>query len=294
MIAVAVTFDLPGRLRDKWFPKDLETVEQAHKQQTNAPSPKRSLEQLTERVPVDEPSEPARDMPPIEAKKNYPSQADEKSQKALIDKKIQEPVNWELMLLDLTKKTQVVPLIEYESKGVKYPIVRIIALKNIEEAYQLSSQDGLIEKGGELSISFTSIPNARLRFSLDRMGARIVLRIEAQMKLWAKKPMPFTIKKIKTEAFRTRRRADQFFVTLSALRSEKTSLEAWLNAPVAKSLQARGEAKLRVTVIGNNIKQMEGQSEAVKNEVQIVNGLEKLSQQLHKTAQLQFLVVDEE
>ncbi|MCH8841290.1 MAG: hypothetical protein IH831_11595 [Planctomycetes bacterium] len=170
--------------------------------------------------------------------------------------------------------------------------VRVIALRKLEEKVELAPADGLVATDDDLQILFPEYPRARILVRTDKIGQGIFLVVEPQMALWADKPMPYTLKKIKSEAFKTRRAADEFFASLAAAEAEFHRLENWLNTARNIPLDDFNEGKFRLKELDVLVKQMKGRVEKVNQGVQQINALEQLARLLHDRAILQFAVAD--
>jgi hypothetical protein len=195
-------------------------------------------------------------------------------------------------VLKLVKKQMRIPIVEAPAEGNSTPRVRVIALREVEAKVELQPADGIVGDD-ELQIVFPDCPRARILVRVDKIGQRIFLVIEPQMALWADQPMPYTLKKIKSEAHKTRQAAEEFFVRLAAAEEEKASLEAWIQPGTGiKPLADVQRANKRIAVLKALIEQMNGQVEAVKLGVEQVDELQRLADLLHDQAKLQFETVD--
>ncbi len=194
--------------------------------------------------------------------------------------------------LRLDRKLMKIPLEELAVGETLVGRVRVIALRGLKEKFELMPEDGLVGADADLQILFPEYSQARILVRTDKIGHRIFLIVEPQMALWADEPMPYTVNKIKSEAYKTRRAADEFFVSLAANKAELPKLVNWLNAARNIPLADFNRGKLRVKKLEGIIKQMEGRVDEVSQGVQQVNALEQLALALHNQAVLQFEVVD--
>jgi hypothetical protein len=194
------------------------------------------------------------------------------------------------LVLQLDKKQMKIPIAELPDAQQAPPRVRVVDLRGVEEEVQLVPTDGVV--GAELQLLFPGHPRARILVRTDKSGDRLLLVVEPQMALWAEQPMPFTLKRIKSEAHQKRRAGDEFFATLAADKANRTALENWLNNARGIPLDAYKRGKARYEALESSVHQREGQVETVRKDVQEIDALEHLAGQLHAQAKLWFEVVD--
>jgi len=325
IVAVGLMFDVPQKIRGKWLQNPQASVSEQPTHASSDSARDTSLERQSANMPLSQRdprsqsgesnqlgSQSHSTLRPqnqelVQANVRFRERAELPSDSVLPDgsstqdsqpafprtKTGETIIDSKLVTLDLNSKQQRIPLVDGgASAKTKYPTVRIIGLKNLETPHKITPVEARISKDGEALIHFTDIPNARIRVTVVRVGARIVLAIEPQMSLWADEPMPLMLKKIKKEALVTKQNANQFMQSSLDLSEEKASLEAWSSALVVKTVEARGQARLRVKRLAVELKQRESRVPGVQKEVQIVNDLEALALRLHKKAQLEYVVVD--
>jgi hypothetical protein len=197
----------------------------------------------------------------------------------------------QFFVLKLDKKRMRIPLAEAPAEGKPKPRVRVIALRKVEAQVELQPSDGKVGDG-DLQIMFPEFPRARILIRVDKLGQRIFLIVEPQLALWADQPMPYMLNRIKSEAHKTRRAAEEFFAQLAAAEEERASLEAWIKPGTGiKPLANVQRANNRLAALKAIIDQMKGHADAVKQGVEQVDELEKLADLLHDHAELQIEMV---
>ncbi len=287
LVAIAFAFDVPGKIRERLRPRVPEAV-----------------------VARNEPATEAREQPPVEETSNATTKSrgertSVRQDVAVEDQPVEdqpvEPIDQaadgdenveRLVKLKLEKKLMRIPLAELTAGENPVGQVRVIALRKLEEKVELAPADGLVGTDADLQILFPEYPRARILVRTDKIGQRIFLVVEPQMALWADKPMSYTLTKIKGEAFKTRRAADEFFASLAANKAELLRLTNWLNTARNIPLDDFNRGKFRVKELEDLIKHMEDRVEQIKQGVQQVNALELLARELHDRAVLQFEVAD--
>lgn len=98
--------------------------------------------------------------------------------------------------------------------------------------------------------------------------------------------------KIKHEAHKTKRSAEEFFATLATNKTELPRLVNWLNTAQNIPLAEHKRGKARVQELQVLINQMESRVEQMNQAVEQMTALERLAQVLHEQAELQFVVTD--
>ena len=301
LVAIAFVFDVPEKIRERLRPRVPEAVAARSESATEA----------REQPPVDERWDSSaisgrrraplpRDIP-TEPQQAEPAAAPERPSHPLAPPAEIEPIDHATdgdenigrrVKLKLDKQLMKILLPELIAGENLVGRVRVIALRKLEEKVELAPADGLVGTDAELQILFPEYPRARILVRTDKIGQRIFLVVEPQMALWADKPMSYTLTKIKGEAFKTRRAADEFFASLAANKAELLRLTNWLNTARNIPLDDFNQGKFRVKELDDLIKQMEGRVEQIKQGVQQVNALERLARVLHDRAVLQFEVAD--
>lgn len=305
LVAIAFAFDLPEKTRDKL--------------RAPAPEPsvvrRESAAEAKQQPPAEEPSETQatirEERAPVQPNLTFDRQSAGPSARELAtrpESPVRSPVpasNTEpidsaqeyedlgrRVRLSLDKKLLRIPLVELapdeESKGR----VRVIALRKLEEKTELVPKGGIVGSDVELQILFPDYPRARLLVRMDKIGQRNFLIVEPQMALWAEKPMPFTLDRIKHEAHKTKRSAEEFFATLATNKTELPRLVNWLNTAQNIPLAEHKRGKARVQELQVLINQMESRVEQMNQAVEQMTALERLAQVLHEQAELQFVVTD--
>jgi hypothetical protein len=286
LVVIAFAFDVPEMIREKLRGPEPETVAARRESAAEAREQPRTLLQ--------------RDIP-VELQEVEPAAAPEKPSHLQAPPAEVEPIdqatygdeNVELRVkLKLDKKLMRISLAELTAGESLIGRVRVIALLKLEEKFKLVPADGLVGADDDLQILFSEYPRARFLVRTDKIGQHIFLILEPQMALWADKPMSYTLTKIKGEAFKTRRAADEFFASLAANKAELARLNNWLGAARNIPLDDFNRGKFRVKELEDLIKQMEGRVEQVHQGVQQVNALERLARALHDRAVLQVEVAD--
>ena len=286
LVAIAFAFDVPGKIRERLRPRVPEAVA------ARSESAAAAKEQPRARPQREIPAEPQQAEPEAVPERPLhppapPAEVEPIDQAADGDENVER-----LVKLKLDKKLMRIPLAELTAGESPIGRVRVIALLKLKEKVELAPADGLVGTDADLQILFPEYPRARILVRTDKIGQRIFLVLEPQMALWADKPMSYTLTKIKGEAFKTRRAADEFFASLAANKAELLRLTNWLNTARNIPLGDFNQGKFRVKELDGLIKQMEDRVEQIKQGVQQVNALERLARVLHDRAVLQFEVAD--
>lgn len=306
LVAIAFAFDVPEKIREKLRPRAPEKVVARSE----------SAAEASERPPAGEPTgtsasprrRPAPLRPDVEVESRSTGQT--KSELAVsperpsrpsaspaevepIDRAVDKDEHiGQRVKLKLDKRRMNIPLAELSAGDTYAKRVRVIALRKLEEKFELAPTDGWVTTDADLQILFPDHPRARILIRTVKSGKRMSLVVEPQMALWADQPMPYTLKKIKSEAFKTRRAAEEFLASLDANRAELPWLKNQLGTARNIPLDEFHRGKRREKELENLIKQMEGRVDEVTQGVQEVDALEGLAKVLHGQATLQFQVTD--
>ncbi len=306
LIAIAFAFDVPEKIREKLRPRAPEAVAARDE----------SAVEARERAPVDLSSDAAgissRRHPPLprdfsnEHQQTVPGEnelaesPENPSHDAALSTEVErnsqttkeDEYTGRRVKLELDKKQMKILLPELVAGENRVDLVRVIGLRNLKEKFELKPASGLVGANSELQILFPEYPRARFLVRTDKIGQRIFLVVEPQMALWADQPMPYTLNKIKSEAFKTRRAADEFFSSLAATQAELPRLKNWLETARNIPLDDFKKGTFRVKELESLIPRLEGRVEEVEQGVQQVNALEGFVRVLHNRTELQFVVAD--
>lgn len=305
LVAIAFAFDVPEKLRARFFAPQPNAVARLSQPQSVPQEPDPLPPPVQGNGQDPQPRNPA--MPPQSAQKPIPEieppppqqpnnappeklPANPAPQQAL-PAPIRKQPEHETLALDLSKKQSRIRLVTPDDKVP--PRVRVNGLGNVKAKYKLVPPDGMVGDG--LEVLFPAHPRARLLVHIDKVGERFFLILEPQMALRADKPVPMTLKDVKRVAFRTRRDAQDFFTTLAAAKDEKAALEAWIKPGTGiKPLAGVRQAKNRINELTILIERMDAQRETVKNSVEELDLLEQIANSLHGQGELHFAPVDSE
>lgn len=318
LVAIAFAFDLPEKIRARlWGPPPRVATQEPRVGRTSPRPPIQTQEQEAERPALETKVLDPFDDPPrrqsatesgfaLENNPVAPAGKDEvvipgrpgktvlgPGDDSPVAPKVdeEEPIG-QLVELKLDKRQLRIPLADVTDKGDPKLRVRVIALREIEAKVELQPTDGMVDDE-QLQILFPDCPRARILIRVDKIGQRIFLVVEPQMALWADQPMPYTLKKIKSEAHKTRQAADEFFIQLAAAEEEKAALEAWIKPGTGiKALADVQRANKRIAVLNALIEKMSSQIDEVKQGVEQVDALERLADLLDGEAKLQFETID--
>lgn len=194
------------------------------------------------------------------------------------------PEHW--VTLDLAKRVAKVPLDE----SVGGSRMRIVGLRDTDAQTELKPPDGLLVD--QVEIIFPEVPRARILVRTDKIGARLALEIEPQMALWAEDPMPMVLKKVQSEAHRSRVSAAEFNRQLVLDKQRHKELELWLNNARGVPLDDYKRGKYEHQWLTTSIKERDAQVDAMAQAVAEMEALETLVLSLHGKAKLCFELVD--
>ena len=316
LVAIAFAFDVPEKIRARLWPPEVaahEPRDVPEPPHPRAESRKRELESQTSDTDNFEPfDDPLRRPAATEegfARGNdlpAPMGKDEivipgRAQQPAVEPTAKPPTTaqveeedprGQLVVLKLDEKLMRIPLLDASEEADSKPRVRVIALRESEAKTELQPTDGVVGDD-PVQIVFPDLPRVRILVRVDQIGQRIFLLVEPLMALWADQPMPYTLKKVKSEAHKTRQAADEFFFQLAAAEQEKATLEAWVKPGTGiKALADVQRANKRIAVLNVLIEQMNGQIDEVRQGVEQVAELERLAGLLHGKAELQFETVE--
>lgn len=311
LVAIAFAFDVPAKIRARLFPLPPATV--AHiPREDNAPQ-NRGREEVEEtpkaEFPDELPGDPPRrrSEPQPHPAQGLPLPEHQPSDKVVVPRRPPRPElprddhqrapnprpvepDSLFIVLDLDRRLMKHPLADAPADRRQSPKLRILGLKSAEAKSEIEPADGVV--ADELQVLFPEHSRARILVRTEKSGDRLLLVIEPQMALWAEQPMPFTVKKIKGEAHKARRAADEFVASLAADKQRKTALLDWLKNGRGIPLDQFKQGKLQYQELEKSIKLRESQVETVQQGAAEVGALEQLASSLHDQAELHFELVD--
>lgn len=237
----------------------------------------RTPEQTADPEPARQPEDALQNpFPPVTARPQ------ERSLETLLDPAASIDENaGQMVSLDLSKNTTKVPLDELFPGAALNPHIKLLALRDVTLHYELDPSDGIVHAQRTVNIQFPELPNVRIQVAVVRTGNRRFLSFSPQLAQGLDKPLPLTLSKARRIGLQTRRTMATMDSQLAQAKQEKESLQTWLQSRVGKTLQARGNARTRVTVLSKQIPKMETALEAGKKELELIVAMEKLVNQLH-------------
>jgi len=296
LVAIAFAFDVPKKIRQKLVPADPVAVAERDNpvpQLSAQRSVEESLDALDRSEQKSEPqlSDAAAEIEQVKVTDAPPHSPSPTALERNVQPAVADQYAGRRVRLRLDKKQVKISLTELDSKDQLEERVRIIALRNIDEKVELSPKDGIVAGDSELQILFPEYPRVRILINTERIGNRVFLMVEPQMASRMGVPMPYTLSKIKSEAFKVRREARDLINLQTQENAELPRLTNLLNSarlPLADYKQG----KLRLGILKDNVKQREGQIKEVSQSVEQANAIEKLAGVMHRRAELCFEVLD--
>lgn len=189
-----------------------------------------------------------------------------------------------LLDIDLAKKSLFLLAADLGAGSVDLSDATVEGLSGTDLALKLRPENGVLAAGSQVEVLFDAYPRLRLLVEYERRGPIERIRVSPQMDLAADEPLPFTKSKLADIAASTRRRGNALLAELDSVTAERDRLSAWIKAPVKKSLEARGQAKLRVNLLNTEIPRLQKAIELAAADVTLIESLESAFAQLRGTS----------
>lgn len=192
--------------------------------------------------------------------------------------------------LDLSKRDMY--LVPEESQRADYETeIQVLQLQHVSADYSIKPTDGALTESEPVQILFPNHPRVRILVSLERSAAHASrIKVSPQVDVDRKIPAAFTETLVKKLRANTVELGENVSNQLAAAMKEKQELETWIEAPVLKSLEARGQARTRVMKLEQVIPVLQQRIASVESQLNNIEQLRQLGEQLHQVAEVQFRV----
>ncbi len=142
----------------------------------------------------------------------------------------------EPVLIDLSKRETFVALsIQADPQDIE---ITQVEARNLPSSHHLNPRGGVIGYGEPVDIVLKEPAGVRIRLALVTRGDELALRISPQVVLGDGEAIELTQDRIERAARSLQRRIKDLHRRLAALAAARRRLQAWLNSPVNKPLDA--------------------------------------------------------
>ena len=181
--------------------------------------------------------------------------------------------------LDLSATKQIEPI----------DIAGNLRLANVEgSSYSVTPVDGRLQRGKPLVIALSGPRPISLRLALSESASKRRIEIAPTVRNDAGDDIPLTVDNMERIGRRLIRDGQRATAMASALATEKTRLELWINSPVLKPLAARNQAIARVSEINVLLPEATAAVGRLEIEVRATNNLYESAKRLSGTCRLVF------
>jgi hypothetical protein len=188
----------------------------------------------------------------------------------------------EVIDLDLSARRQRAPL--PFAPDARFTVLDI---KGCDAPYEISPASGELTRRQSVAIRVTSRREIILRLSLAPGEDSLLLTIEPAVINAEGEEIPFYLTNIERIRTRVRKEGMRAADQLDALTAERQQLQMWINAPVAKPLAQRGQARRRVAELDNLIPPMQQMVQSLEQDMAIADAMDQIAQNLHQDCRIE-------
>jgi len=193
------------------------------------------------------------------------------------------PVVLHTIDLDLKSRRQ-----RHELGDSKARQLRILALKDCKTRYALSPEDGRFDEKSDALVAIDGPREIVLRVGLNSSAAdKSVIVVDARATTDAGDEIPFTLANIQRIRARIVQEGKRATSELEAIQGERQQLQAWIAAPVAKPLAARGQARARIAELELAIAPQAELVATLEADFKVAEAMHELAADLHRRCQIQ-------
>lgn len=220
--------------------------------------------------------EPPREKPELE-------QSDERRRPRPLLPKIAHVID-----LDLKSRRQ-----RYVSKDLTHSQFRVLSLGGSDLPYMIQPKDGNLDRTSEVAITIGGIRDLVIQVSLNAapQGTASII-LECHVINDAGDDVPLTLSNLDRVCRRITKQGQQAASALADMQAEKSRLQAWIAAPVLKSLAERGQARARVLGLDIAISEQSDLVESLRAELRVAEEVEEQAIHLHNDCAIE-IAIDE-
>ncbi len=236
----------------------------------------------------DEPLQSARSQPMTNAEPPHNAPAQRDTAQPRLAAPPAKPAVRHAIDLDLKKPRQ-----RHIIKDATHTQFRVASLRDCTAPYTIKPKDGTLDAANRVTIVVHGVRDANIRMELIKspQGTTSIL-FEFVITNDVGEEVAFTLPYLERVRRQITREGQQASSLLGTMTAEKTRLQAWIDAPVAKPLAERGQARARVAELGIAIPEQSSFVDALSENLVVADRLFDLATHLHDDCAIEIEVVE--
>jgi hypothetical protein len=179
--------------------------------------------------------------------------------------------------------------LDFESRRQRYALrddpsrkFRVGSIRGFNYPYLMKPKNGFLDKTNDVAITLNGARDVVMVVSLVVMpGGNASITLESHAITESGEEIPFTLPNLDRVCRSITKQGQDAALVISDMESERSRLQAWINAPVLKPLAERGRARARVTGLGIEITEQSQEVQALRGDLKVAESLRSLAEQLH-------------